>query len=149
MVKIGCGCLVLSGRYIGNVYTQNPASKSILLLRRGPTAPTFPGAWGGPGGLFEDGKDKSWAGAASREALEECNIVFAPENPPFIESTWEGDNRLLKYFLGYWFIEYGGLRFNDNEADDYGFFTAEEALKMELSFRYREAILKLQADGML
>ncbi len=124
-----------------------PEKKTILLFQRGHGAPTYAGALGGPGGIVEVGVDASPAEAATREAMEEANIVFTPKEPAF--SKAQLSDRDVIYFIGPWWINEGGINHNDDEAIGHVWFTGEEALRASLSFDYKNAVKKLIKQGLL
>lgn len=148
--KRGCGALLLSSMLqegSSELLRQLPEDPAILLFQRGYGAPTFPGHWGGPGGLFEAGVDADEAAAAERETFEETNIIFIPETPAFYKGVMP--DRDLIYHIGKWSIGKSGIRYNDNEVIGHGWFTGEQAQKLDLSFHYQTAIEKLIGRGML
>ncbi len=154
--KIGCGALLLSQaqqsipRLPPELVRQLPPADPgrILLFQRGYGAPTFPGCWGGPGGIFKKKTDMSLAAAAQREVFEETGITFWPEPTPFYSGQMP--NRYLGYFLGNWQLpESGMVVFPDHETIGSGWFTAAEALRLSLSFKYREAIKQLKVASLL
>jgi 8-oxo-dGTP pyrophosphatase MutT (NUDIX family) len=139
MKKHGCGALILSHLCINHEeYDWGKAlfnsERTVLLLQRGFSAPTFPGCWGAPGGLREE--NESEAEAAVRETMEEIGIEFLPFEFPFFRDTWEDRN--LSYFFGRWRMPPRLLI--SEESIGYGWFTLPEALKLSLSFCYREAL---------
>lgn len=147
--KIGCGALILTTRYDGAehpFFEQVDAQPRILLTRRGFRAPTFPGAWACPAGLLE--KDELLTDAVAREVHEEVGLTFKPEAEPFYSGTWE--DRQLNYFLGTWAFEFKeGVRLVDGEAIGFDWCTYEEAVSLDLGFRYREALEGLLEQGFL
>ena len=148
--KLGCGALLLSTyldrerSLVSDEYLQQlppTEKKAILLFQRGHGAPTFPGALGGPGGLFEVEADPTPAVAAKREAMEEANITFVPEEPCLTKARLA--DRDVIYFIGRWYINEGGIRYNDGEVIGHVWLTGEEALRANLSFAYKNAVRKL------
>ncbi len=132
---IGCGVLII-----------NP-QRQILLLRRGATAPTCPGMWGGPGGLQED--DETESEAATREVREEAGIeITLDSGTPFFSSRWSGDGREIRYFLAH--VDGNvTITFPDKEADAYVWASYEEAMRLPLAFCYKEALEKLHEEELL
>jgi ADP-ribose pyrophosphatase YjhB (NUDIX family) len=109
----------------------------ILLLQRGLMAPTYPGYWGGPGGI--QGAGESLEEVAARETLEESSIVFEPTS---LFYQGELPDRKVFYFLGRWYAP-ERIVIQQDEAIGFGWFTFQEALRLSLSLRYREAITQL------
>lgn len=142
--KHGCGALILPERCLnrdaGYSWLAQLPERGILLLQRGWKAPTFPGFWGGPGGLKNQGEEPTRA--AARECYEEIGIDFRPDQEPFFEGEW--NDRHLSYYLGDWMApEY--LAVQPEEAAGYGWFTFEGALALPTSFLYKDAIERLTA----
>jgi len=149
-MKHGCGGLLLLENCI-NPDADYPWLKEvrsakaplIFLAQRGWGASKFPGCHGGPGGIQNPGETP--AEAAKREIDEEVGIEFFPDSPAYYEGSWE--DRLLSYFLGKWRApEKIVLRLSPEgiaESIGYGWLTFPQALKLDLSFLYREAIEKL------
>lgn len=149
--KLGCGCLLLSTRLTGvedpEQLRQLPKEPSILLFQRGFGAPTFGGCLGGPGGILEADRNENPAEAAAREAKEEANIDFRPDGHAFFKG--EMPDRDLLYFIGDWSFGAGGIRHADHEAIGHLWVTGAQAQDMDLSFQYKNAILKLMKRGLL
>ncbi len=154
--KIGCGALLLSTYLDRDSLATQPellrqlpptGDKRVLLFQRGYGAPTHPGSLGGAGGIFEADKDASLAEAAKRETFEEANIIFTPEEPPLTQASLP--DRDVIYFIGTWTIGDGGIVHKDNEAVGHVWLTGNQALQMNLSFHYRNAIEKLIKQGRL
>ena len=150
--KHGCGAIILSTHCLNpkeHLWTRAVCKNStpmILLLQRGCGAPSFASHWGCPAGLADAGE--SPAKAAEREAYEEISISFTADNLPF----WTGEmpDRKLSYFLGKWMAPYPGPKLQATngvwENDGFGWFTLPSALRLDLSFRYRDAINYLQSQ---
>lgn len=154
MTKIGCGFLTLSKTldrepgFVGNQFPP-PEVKMIALFQRGFSAPTFPGAKGCPGGIYEEARDASPSAAARREALEEANILanLKDHETPFF--TGSMPDRKLQYFIGTWSPNLGEITFNDREMIGFGWYTFGEAIGLNLSFLYKEVLRQLRRDGYL
>lgn len=137
--KHGCGAIILSTDCLNPAeypwFSQvNSTKPRILLIQRGTTAPTYPEEWAGPAGLREDGETPEEA--AAREAAEEISIRFQATTA-FYDGELNG--RKLSYFLGGWEAP-AQLTVQTNEVAGYGWFSFEDALKLRLAFRWREAI---------
>lgn len=116
--------------------------KRILLLRRSPDDAYAPGAWACPGGVAQD--DETPAEAATREVKEESGLDFLPEQ--LFMKTEFGDGRRGYRFLG---GARGTVKLQESEAVDFGWFTYEEAMELELAFDYRDVIEKLRKEDLL
>lgn len=82
-------------RDVAAAVIQRPADGRVLLVQRGPTAPTFPGCWGVITGFVEPGETP--AAAARREIAEELGVAgtviregapFTVDIGPFVVRAW-------------------------------------------------------------
>lgn len=153
------GAIILSTHYSG-ASTHPHASQiarrnegvRILLVQRGAQAPTCPSEWGMPAGIVED---ETASEAAAREVMEETHLGFATQtDTPFWSGMWVkpkgGSQRNLNYYVGKWFFlhERSGVILS-SECCGVGWFTYEEAIRLPLSFRYREVLDALRQAGLL
>lgn len=121
---VSCGLLVRAGQ--------------ILLVHRSPSKAKYPNVWDLPGGHLEPGEDSRQA--LVRELREELNV----------EITAPGGTALLKrqeagLFLEIWRIdEWDGEITNaaPDEHDDFGWFSLEEALSLDLVSSEYQALFK-------
>jgi len=116
-------------------------NKKILLLKRSNYTERYPGFWGCPGGRTEKGETAEQN--VIREVKEECNLDFTPTKIIKI-GVWQGQ----KYyrFLGNWT---GEIKIQEEEVADYDWFSFSEALKLQLSFDYKEIIETLHQQKLL
>lgn len=115
--------------------------KKILLIKRSSNIDTFPQFWACPGGIAE--YNESPEEAVSREVREEINCEFTPAE---LFSTGKYKDRLLYRFLGDWS---GEIKISDGEAEEWRWFSYEDAIKLKLAFDYREIIEKLRKKKLL
>lgn len=106
--------------------------KRILLLQRSHYTQNYPGFWGCPGGRAE--KDETAEQNVIREVKEECNLDFKPTQ---IIKTGIWQDRKYYRFLGEWT---GGIKIQEEEVLDFNWFKFNEAIKLNLSFDYKEII---------
>jgi len=106
--------------------------KKILLLQRSNYTKNYPEFWGCPGGRAEKGETAEQN--VIREVKEECNLVFSPTSI-FKSGIWQ--NRNYYRFLGNW---EGEIKIQELEVLSYDWFSYQEALKLNLSFDYREVV---------
>ena len=102
--------------------------QKILLLKRSNYTKIYPGFWACPGGRAE--LSETAEQNVIREVKEEVNLNFKPTEI-LTTATWQ--NRFLYRFLGTWS---GTIKIQEEEVTDYGWFTYEEAKKLELAFDY-------------
>ncbi|WP_111708097.1 NUDIX hydrolase [Lutibacter citreus] len=107
-------------------------SNKILLLQRSNYTDRFPGFWGCPGGRAENGETAEEN--VIREVKEECNLNFSPTK---IIKTGLWQERKYYRFLGNWT---GEIKIQEEEVNDYNWFTYNQAVKLQLSFDYEEII---------
>ena len=116
-------------------------NKKILLLQRSNYTKNFPGYWGCPGGRAENGETAEEN--VIREVKEECNLNFTPTS---ILKTGIWQDRSYYRFLGEWS---GVIKVQEEEVADFNWFTYQEAIKLNLSFDYREVIELLHKKNLL
>ena len=106
--------------------------KKILLLQRSYYTQLYAGFWGCPGGRAETGETAEQN--VIREVKEECNLDFVPTEIIKI-GTWQ--ERKFYRFIGFW---NGEIKIQEEEVLDFNWFTAKEALNLNLAFDYAEII---------
>ncbi|NLP58229.1 NUDIX hydrolase [Lutibacter sp. B1] len=115
--------------------------KKILLLQRSNYTQNYPGYWGCPGGRAEKGETAEQN--VIREVKEECNLDFTPTS---ILKTGIWQDREYYRFLGKWS---GTIKVQEEEVIDFNWFTYNEAIKLNLSFDYRDVIELLYTKNLL
>jgi len=116
--------LVASGIIIQN--------KKILLLQRSNYTQNYPEFWGCPGGRAE--KNETAEQNVIREVKEECNLDFIPTS---ILKTGIWQDRKYFRFLGNWS---GEVKIQEEEVVTFDWFTFDKAIKLNLSFDYKNVI---------
>lgn len=116
-------------------------NKKILLLQRSHYTSNYPEYWGCPGGRAD--KDETPEQNVIREVKEECNLNFIPTS---VLKTGVWKDREYYRFLGNWS---GKIQIQELEVLDYNWFSYKEALKLKLSFDYREVIQLLYQKQLL
>ncbi len=115
--------------------------KKILLLQRSNYTQHYHGFWGCPGGRAEPGETAEEN--VIREVKEECNLDFTPTE--ILKSgVWQ--DRKYYRFLGNWS---GEVKIQEEEVIDYNWFTYTNAIKLDLSFDYKEVIELLLKNKLL
>ncbi|WP_457618777.1 NUDIX hydrolase [Lutibacter sp.] len=107
-------------------------NKKILLLKRLNYTKNYPKHWGCPGGRAEEGETAEQN--VIREVKEECNLDFTPTSI-LKKGVWQ--DRYYYRFLGNWT---GKIKIQELEVLDYNWFSYKEAIKLKLSFDYKEVI---------
>ena len=115
--------------------------RKILLLQRSNYTENYPGYWGCPGGRALAGETAEQN--VIREVKEESNLDFFPTQ---IIKTGIWQNRTFYRFLGDW---KGEIEVQQEEVADYNWFVYEQAVKLNLSFDYREIIELLNKRNLL
>jgi len=116
-------------------------NKKILLTKRSNYTEAFPGCWTCPGGRADEGETAK--DAVVREVKEEVGLDFTPTEL-FATGKWE--DRELNRFLGEWS---GEVKLQEEEITEFGWFTYDEAIKLDLAFDYRDVIKKLHQSKIL
>ena len=116
-------------------------NKKILLLQRSNYTENYPEFWGCPGGRAEKGETAEQN--VIREVKEECNLNFSPTS---ILKTGVWQDRSYYRFLGNW---NGEIKEQELEVLDYNWFSYHEAIKLKLSFDYKEIIQLLYKNQLL
>tara|TARA_R110001583_G_scaffold34847_1_gene116557 strand:+ start:2128 stop:2511 length:384 start_codon:yes stop_codon:yes gene_type:complete len=106
--------------------------KKILLLQRSNYSKNYPEFWGCPGGRAEQGETAEQN--VIREVKEECNLNFSPTS---ILKTGIWQDRNYYRFLGHW---NGEIKIQELEVLDYNWFNYEAAIKLNLSFDYKQVV---------
>jgi 8-oxo-dGTP diphosphatase len=96
----------------------------ILLLKRGNTAPWMPNKWNLPGGTLDKGE--SAVDCAKREALEETGLILG--NLKLVNTIPQSWGTFYLYSC----IEYKGNIKLSWENTEYGWFSIQDAIKMDL-----------------
>ncbi|WP_082541186.1 NUDIX domain-containing protein [Microbacterium sp. Root166] len=110
-----------------------PAGTEVLMLRRSPDSPAFPGMWVFPGGTVSsadrDNADPLRA-AAVREAAEECGLVIAPEELQPLSKWLPPATARARFDTRFYRAEFveGDVRTDDYEVVDHAWITADAAL---------------------
>lgn len=115
--------------------------RKILLLQRSNYTENYPGFWGCPGGRALEGETAEQN--VIREVKEESNLDFFPTQ---IIKTGIWQTRTFYRFLGNW---EGEIRVQQEEVADYNWFNYQQAVKLDLSFDYREIIELLNRRNLL
>lgn len=115
--------------------------KKILLLQRSNYTKNYPEFWGCPGGRAEKGETAEQN--VIREVKEECNLDFTPTSV-FKTGIWKDRNYYR--FLGNWS---GNIQIQHLEVLDYNWFSYHEAIKLKLSFDYKEIVQLLYKNNLL
>lgn len=116
-------------------------NKKILLLQRSHYTKNYPKFWGCPGGRAE--LNETAEQNVIREVKEECNLDFTPTT---ILKTGVWQNRNFYRFLGNW---NGDIKIQEQEVLAYNWFSYNEAVKLQLSFDYKEVIQLLYNKQLL
>lgn len=116
-------------------------NKKILLLQRSHYTKNYPEFWGCPGGRAE--LNETAEQNVIREVKEECNLDFTPTT---ILKTGVWQNRNFYRFLGNW---NGDIKIQEQEVLAYNWFSYNEAVKLQLSFDYKEVIQLLYNKQLL
>jgi len=116
-------------------------NKKILLLQRSNYTQNYPEFWGCPGGRAEIGETAEQN--VIREVKEECNLDFKPTK---ILKTGVWQNRKYYRFLGNWT---GEIKIQELEVMNFNWFTYQEAIKLNLSFDYKEVLEILHKNQLL
>ena len=115
--------------------------QKILLLQRTDYTPNYAGFWGCPGGRAEI--NETAEENVIREVKEECNLNFTPTK---IIKTGIWQERKYYRFLGDWS---GEIKIQEEEVNDFNWFTFEKAMQLQLSFDYKEIIELLHEKKLL
>ena len=116
-------------------------NQKILLLQRSNYTQHYAGYWGCPGGRAEIGETAEEN--VIREVKEECNLDFRPTE---IIKTGIWQDRKYYRFLGNWS---GDIQLQEEEVAAFNWFTFSEAIKLDLSFDYKEIIELLYNRNLL
>lgn len=116
-------------------------NKKILLLQRSDYTQNFPDHWGCPGGRAEP--NETAEENVIREVKEECNLDFVPTK---ILKTGIWQERKFYRFLGSWS---GEIKIQEKEVVNFGWFSYEEAVQLNLSFDYKEILDLLYSKVLL
>ena len=115
--------------------------KKILLLQRSNYTRNYPEFWGCPGGRAEKGETAEQN--VIREVKEGSNLNFSP-TAILKKGIWQDRNYYR--FLGKW---NGKIKVQELEVLDYNWFTYNEAIKLKLSFDYKEIVELLYKKQLL
>ncbi|PCI04888.1 MAG: hypothetical protein COB81_02445 [Flavobacteriaceae bacterium] len=116
-------------------------NNKILLLKRSNYTKNYPLHWGCPGGRAEPGETAEEN--VIREVKEEAGLDFIPTE---ILKTGIWENREFYRFLGTWS---GEIRIQEEEVLNYDWYTYNEAMRLQLSFDYKDIVALLYKKGLL
>lgn len=125
-------------RIAGGAIIEN---NKILLVKRSASKELFPNKWGFPAGKMEEGETPEEA--VIREVKEEVGLDFTPTK--LIHQS-EFDNYNFYKFVGDFS---GDVVLQEEEHDEFGWFTYEEAKKLDLSFHYCDIVESLYDKNLL
>ncbi|MFH1839787.1 MAG: NUDIX hydrolase [Nanoarchaeota archaeon] len=112
--------------------------KKIFLVKRVSSEILCPNTWICPGGTNEFGESKEQT--LKREVKEEVNLDFKEKELFFTMSYFKIP---IYTFLGDF---KGNIKLDEKEICDSGWFSYEEAIKLDLGFEYRKVIEKLKEE---
>ena len=115
--------------------------KKILLIKRADYTPIFPNTWACPGGRGEKGETPERV--VERELKEEMNLNFKPTR---LFAIGQYKDRELFRYLGEWS---GEINIQEEEIEEYGWFSYKETKKLEFGFDYKEIIEKLHKEKLI
>lgn len=115
--------------------------KKILLIKRSNYTKVFPEHWACPGGRADEGESPEEN--VVREVKEEINLEFKPEE---LIKTGQYEDRKLYRFYGTWS---GNVQIQEEEVDDWNWFSYNETIKLKLAFDYKEVIEILNRKNLL
>lgn len=113
----------------------------ILLTKRTVFAKSCPGTWAFPGGYVETKETPKQT--AVREVKEETGLDFNPIKE-FYEEAFE--DKMIYKFLGH---AIGKVKIQEAEVLDCGWFSYEEAMKLELGFDCKPIIHELMKENLI
>lgn len=115
--------------------------RRVLLIKRWKDSKLEPWLWFVPWGRGEDNETPEET--AVRECKEELNIEFTP---------W----KIIQNIEDYWYDVYKimwscswNIILQEDEIDGYGWFTYEEAIKLDVAFDMKEILEKLHKQSMI
>lgn len=115
--------------------------KEILLVKRSSYTSEFSGCWAFPGGRADTGETPEQN--VIREVKEETGLEFTPKE---IIKTGQYKERELYRFIGEWD---GEIKIQEEEIVDYGWFTYDQCVELDLAFDYGEVIEILHRRGLI
>lgn len=115
--------------------------KKILLLKRASNEGAEPGKWNPSNETIEDGENPEEA--VVRGVKEETNLDFSITKLLF-EHFY--DDKKTNVYLG---NASGDLAVDEKESSDSGWFSYEDAVKLDYAFGYGEVIEKLHELGLI
>ncbi|HRY59855.1 MAG TPA: NUDIX hydrolase [Patescibacteria group bacterium] len=119
--------------------------KKILLIKRSGRERVFPDCWASPGGKADEGETPEQT--AIRETKEEVGLDFEPTELVKTGPYMVGTNEMILYrFYGNWS---GDIKIQKEEADDWNWFSYEEAINLKLAFDWHEVIEILHGKELL
>lgn len=108
----------------------------ILLLKRGPTAPWMPNKWNLPGGILDAGENEEQC--ARREAVEETGLTLGKlKLLGSIPQSWG-------MFHLFYTNQFRGKVNLTWENTEFGWFSLDEAVKMDLVPPLKEELQKIR-----
>ena len=130
MVKATAGVIVI-----------DKATGQVLLTRRNVTP--FKGFWCFPGGHIE--QNEPVLDAAKREVLEETGLVVDPVFLGYFDEIFP-DMQIHNVVIAFWAETTGTPNPDPVEVSDWGWFSLDEALEMELAFGHNEVLRYFRAN---
>ena len=115
--------------------------KKVLLVKRSNYTEAYPNHWAFPAGRADPGETPEQC--VVREVKEEVGLDFIPKE---LFQTGQWRDRELNRFLGDWS---GEVSIQEEEVDDFGWFTYEETKELPIAFDYTEVIEILHGKGLL
>lgn len=115
--------------------------KKILLIKRSHYTKVYPGYWAFPGGRAEEHETPEQN--VTREVKEEINVDFTPT---LLLKKDQYQDRELYRFYGSW---KGEIKIQEEEVDDWNWFTYDQTNTLSLAFDYKEVLTILHEKDLL
>ncbi|NTV08974.1 MAG: NUDIX hydrolase [Chlorobium limicola] len=122
---------------VAAIIAPNGKTRSTVLLTRRNVNP-FKGFWCLPGGHIDQGETA--LAAVIREVAEETGLIFT--DPTFLCFSDEifPQYNFHAVALAFYGTASGTLRLMPEEVDEYGWFTIDEALSLQLAFNHEQLL---------
>lgn len=122
---------------VAAIIAPNGKTRSTVLLTRRNVHP-FKGFWCLPGGHIDQGETA--LAAVIREVAEETGLIFT--DPTFLCFSDEifPQYNFHAVALAFYGTASGTLRLMPEEVDEYGWFTIDEALSLQLAFNHEQLL---------